>query len=638
MDASLLAVAPFLALFGAVINGLFGRSLREPLPGIIASGAVLVGFFFAVVAFFGVSGDTPAVQVELLKFLQAGDFSLDLGFVIDRLSVVMALIITGVGFLIHIFSMAYMANDNGYSRYFSYLNLFIAAMLILVLGDSYVLMFVGWEGVGVASFLLIGFWYQERKNPDAARKAFIVNRVGDAGFLLAMFLTYKTFGTLNIAAVNAAAPALMFGFGTVTAIGLLYLIAAAGKSAQLPLQVWLPDAMAGPTPVSALIHAATMVTAGVYLIARNGGLFAMSPEASATVAWIGGLTALIAAIAAITQTDIKKVLAYSTISQVGFMIVAAGTGAYWVAIFHLLTHAFFKALLFLASGSVIHALGGEQDMRKMGGLAKYLPVTRLTSLIGVAAIAGVPLFAGFFSKDAIMVHAFTSPLIADFGGVVVYGMLLLAALGTAFYMFRWYWLTFEGDYRGDAKLLAKANDGSGLQTVPLIVLAAGSILTGFLGLPAVLGTAKLQTWLAPVVQYVEFPHLSAGLEWVLILVSIAIAAAGLLLGYVVYAKNNGQLEQRYADSALAKLARAGLGFDAAYNFALVKPLTNFAGAVRDADELIVDRFFRLLGPIIGFFSQATTRIQSGFTRGYAFLMMFGVFIILVVLVVKGVMG
>lgn len=638
MDASILALAPFIALLGAVINGLFGRSLKEPLPGIIASVAVFVGFIFAGVAFFGVSGDTPAVSVHLLNFLQAGDFTLDLGFMIDRLSVVMALIITGVGFLIHVFSMAYMAKDNGYSRYFSYLNLFIAAMLILVLGDSYVLMFVGWEGVGVASFLLIGFWYQERKNPDAARKAFIVNRVGDAGFLLAMFLTFKTFGTLDIAAVNAAAPALMFGFGTVTAIGLLYLIAAAGKSAQLPLQVWLPDAMAGPTPVSALIHAATMVTAGVYLIARNGGLFAMSPEASAVVAWVGGLTALVAAIAAITQTDIKKVLAYSTISQVGFMIVAAGTGAYWVAVFHLLTHAFFKALLFLASGSVIHALKGEQDLRKMGGLGKYLPVTRLTSLIGVAAIAGVPLFAGFFSKDAIMVHAFTSPLIADHGGVAIYVILLVAALGTAFYMFRWFWLTFEGEYRGNKELLKETNDGGSTQTVPLIVLAAGSILTGFLGIPAVLGTPKLETWLAPVLHQVPFVHPSASTEWLLILVSIAVAAAGLLVGYLVYAKQGGKLEEQYGESGAAKLAREGLGFDAAYNFVLVKPLTNFAAAVRDADELIVDRFFKLLGPVVGWFSEAVTRIQTGYTRAYAFLMTAGVLVILAVLVLKGVIG
>ena len=347
---TLAAFAPLVALLGALINGLFGKRLREPLPGIIAASAVGTGFVLSVLAFFGLFAyPERTAHLPLWSYLQGGPFSLDLGFVIDPLSITLMLIITGVGLLIHVYSASYMHRDPGFSRYFSALNLFVAAMLVLVMADSFFLMFIGWEGVGVCSYLLIGFWYAIKENADAARKAFIVNRVGDVGFLLAMFLTVKTFGTLNIAEVNAAAP-LLAGSAVVTVLGLLYLLAACGKSAQLPLQTWLPDAMAGPTPVSALIHAATMVTAGVYLIARTAPLFASTPDASAVVAWVGGITALVAAFAALTQQDIKKILAYSTISQLGFMFAAVGVGAYWVAIFHVLTHACFKALLFLGAG------------------------------------------------------------------------------------------------------------------------------------------------------------------------------------------------------------------------------------------------------------------------------------------------
>ncbi|HNQ99503.1 MAG TPA: NADH-quinone oxidoreductase subunit L, partial [Trueperaceae bacterium] len=347
------ALAPLLALAGALVNGLFGRNLKEPAPGIIASVAVAAGFVLSLIAFFGVAGSGEAVRVGFGDFLRAGDFTLSLGFHLDQLSVLMMLIITGVGLLIHVYSIGYMHGDPGYSRYFAQLNLFVASMLVLVMADSFVLMFIGWEGVGVCSFLLIGFWYHDLANASAGRKAFIVNRVGDVGFLLAMFLTFKVFGSLDIQTVSAMAPTMLYGSAVLTGIGLLYLLAAAGKSAQLPLHVWLPDAMAGPTPVSALIHAATMVTAGVYLIARTSAVYAVAPAALATVAWVGVLTALVAAIAAVGQTDIKRILAYSTISQVGFMIAAVGAGAYWAGIFHVLTHAFFKALLFLGAGSVI---------------------------------------------------------------------------------------------------------------------------------------------------------------------------------------------------------------------------------------------------------------------------------------------
>src|SRR5690606_31286431 len=361
---TVVALAPLVALVGAVVNGLIGRGIREPVTGIIASVATGAGFVLSLWAFFAYPADAEGYRYVFAEFLRAGTLSVDLGFAIDQLSLVMCMVITGVGFLIHVYSIGYMKGDSGHARYFAQLNLFVAAMLVLVLADSFPLMFVGWQGVGVCSFLLIGFWYQQRDNADAARKAFIVNRIGDVGFLLAMFLTFQVFGSLDINTVTQAAPGVAFGSAALVGIGLLFLLAAAGKSAQIPLQLWLPDAMAGPTPVSALIHAATMVTAGVYLIARTGPLFAQAPAAAATVAWIGVLTALIAAIAAFAQTDIKRILAYSTISQVGFMIAAVGAGAYWAGIFHVVTHAFFKALLFLGAGSVIHAMGGEQDVRR----------------------------------------------------------------------------------------------------------------------------------------------------------------------------------------------------------------------------------------------------------------------------------
>ncbi|MFO7545452.1 MAG: proton-conducting transporter membrane subunit, partial [Trueperaceae bacterium] len=457
---TLAALAPLLALAGALVNGLFGRALKEPLPGIIASLAVAGGFVLSLLAFFGLGGAEGSVRVSLGRYLTGGDLSVDLGFMIDPLAVTMMLVITGVGLLIHVYSIGYMHGDDGYSRYFAQLNLFVAAMLVLVMADSFPLMFVGWEGVGVCSYLLIGFWYRDRANPDAGRKAFIVNRVGDVGFLLAMFLTFQVFGTLDIQAVNAMAPSMLYGSALLTGIGLLYLVAAAGKSAQLPLQVWLPDAMAGPTPVSALIHAATMVTAGVYLIARTGAVFSMAPAAAAnpelyagpatlialllfvgaagksaqiplyvwlpdamagptpvsalihaatmvtagvymvvrcnifyvlspgamlTVAVVGGLTAIVAATIGLVQNDIKKVLAYSTVSQLGLMFLGAGAGAFVAAIFHVVTHAFFKACLFLGSGSVIHAAGGEQDMRKMGGLKRHMPITYWTFLAATLA-------------------------------------------------------------------------------------------------------------------------------------------------------------------------------------------------------------------------------------------------------------
>ena len=638
--AAWLALAPALALAGALINGLFGRALKEPLPGILATLVAASTFILSLIAFFALQGAEQAVTVELWPYLQAGSFELSLGFRIDQLSVLMMLIITGVGSLIHLYSIGYMHGDAGYARYFSFLNLFIAAMSVLVLADSFLLMFVGWEGVGVSSFLLIGFWYATKANADAARKAFIVNRIGDVGFLLAMFLSVATFGTLNIAEVNAAAVGMAFGSGTLAILGILLLIAATGKSAQLPLQVWLPDAMAGPTPVSALIHAATMVTAGVYLIARTAPLFSMTPLASAVVAWVGAITALIAAFAALAQTDIKKILAYSTISQLGYMFVAVGVGAYWVGIFHVFTHAFFKALLFLGAGSVIHALGGEQDIRKMGGLGAKMRLTGTTSLIATLAIAGVPLLSGFFSKDAILAHAFTTLHLDGYGKYGLYGVLLVTAAMTAFYMFRWYYGIFAGRSRMDAKVEKGVHESPVSMTLPLGVLAVFAVGAGYLGLPEFAFPNWIAHWLEPAtlgeLTDVPFAHPALWIEWLLIGASVVAAAVGLGLGWWIYAARKGAPVKGLAESPLARLSRSGVGFDAIYRALFVGGSEGTASGVAVLDRDLLDRGLLGLGSAMTAVGRLAARLQSGFVRAYALAMWIGVAALVLVVTWLGV--
>lgn len=621
----LASLAPLLALVGAVINGLFGRNLRGNAAGIIASLAVGAGFVLSVMAFLGVRAE-GAVRVSFGDFLVAGDFNVGLGFHFDQLSVLMMMIITGVGLLIHIYSIGYMQGDEGFPRYFAQLNLFVAAMLVLVMADSFPLLFVGWEGVGVCSFLLIGFWYKDLANASAGRKAFIVNRVGDFGFLLAMFLTYKAFGTLDIQAVNAAAPSFAYGAAILTGIGLLYLLAAAGKSAQLPLHTWLPDAMAGPTPVSALIHAATMVTAGVYLIARTGGIFANAPTAAATVVWVAVLTALMAAIVAIGQTDIKKILAWSTISQVGFMVAAVGAGAYWAGIFHVLTHAFFKALLFLGAGSVIHALGGEQDVRRMGGLGRKMRVTGTTSLIATLAIAGVPLLSGYFSKDAILGALLTSGPLGAYGGQILFALLMVTAGITAFYMFRWYYLVFAGQPRSSAEY-ERAHESPAVMTVPLGILAVGSVLIGYVGLPAFLAPNLIQEWLAPVMAQVDFDHLSTANEWLLLIGSVVVAAVGLGLGYFVYVIGEGAAARRIGNTPLANASRGAFGIDRLYRGLFTVPGEGLAEGVSSLDRDVVDRGLAELAGSVPLLGRLMVLLQSGYVRTYAFAMILGVLIL-----------
>lgn len=472
--SQLIPIIPLLPLLGFIIIGLFGNKLNKTLAGGIASATVLGAFVASLALFFNIHQNHKAFEYIAFTWIKAGGFQADMGFLIDELSVWMMLVITGIGFLIHIYSTGYMAHDPGFSRFFAYLNLFIFSMLLLVMGNNFLILFIGWEGVGLCSYLLIGFWYKNNEYGKAARKAFIMNRIGDLGLLLGIFLIFTTIGTVNYANLNTlvatATPT------TLTVIAILLFVGAMGKSAQIPLYTWLPDAMAGPTPVSALIHAATMVTAGIYMVVRTNVIYTASPFALAFVALIGLATSLFAAIIGLRQNDIKKVLAYSTVSQLGLMFLALGAGAYASAMFHLTTHAFFKALLFLGAGSVIHAMSGEQDIRNMGGLKDKLPQTFRIFLIGTLAIIGFPLLSGFFSKDEILANVFAySPVLWFFG--------LVSSVITAFYMLRLLFLTFYGNFRGTEQQAHHLHESPASMTIPLWILAGLSVIGGLLNLP-----------------------------------------------------------------------------------------------------------------------------------------------------------
>jgi len=508
----LIYLVPLMPLIGFLILGLFGKRIKnESLIGGLASAAVGISFVVTSLIFFGLlssPSDSPHI-VKLFTWISVGNFNIDWAYQVDQLSITFAMFITGVGFLIHIYSIGYMHGDRSFYRFFAYLNLFVFMMLNLVLADNYLLTFFGWEGVGLASYLLIGFWY-DRKFPgvritwtgDAGMKAFIVNRIGDFGFLIAMFMILVTFKTLNYNEVFDLASSNYLEYmnaGIITAITLMIFLGCTGKSAQLPLAVWLPDAMAGPTSVSALIHAATMVTAGIFLVARNSVLFSLSETTMSVVVVVGALTAIIAASIGLVQNDIKKVLAYSTVSQLGFMFVALGVGAYYIAIFHVITHAFFKGLLFLGSGSVIHGMHGEQDIKKMGGLKKYMPITSKTFFIGTMAIAGIPFFSGFMSKDEILWYAWSSH---HGGGWLVWVVLAISAMFTAFYMFRLYYLTFEGEERFDHKHV-HPHESPKTVTFALITLAVLSTIGGLMNIPPALtpwihSDPLLKSWLKPI--------------------------------------------------------------------------------------------------------------------------------------------
>jgi len=550
--AGYVGAIPLLPLAGAVVLGLGGAPLQRrfgKLPvSVLACGTVATSFVLSVVAFFQLAGLAPEHRLllaDLFPWVRVGTLNVDVAFGVDPLSAVMILVVTGIGGLIHLYATGYMHDDPAFWRFFAYLNLFTFAMLTLVLGDSLLLMFVGWEGVGFCSWALIGFWHKELYNTTAGNKAFIVNRIGDFGFVLGIFLLFWTMdarghGTLVFRELAEHAHLLegqvFWGLPVATLVTLFLFIGATGKSAQIPLYVWLPDAMAGPTPVSALIHAATMVTAGVYMIARTNFLFAMAPLTLAVVATVGAATALLAATIALAQNDIKRVLAYSTVSQLGYMFLAMGVGAYAAGIFHLMTHAFFKACLFLGSGSVIHAMGGEQDMRKMGGLVKYMPATSTTFIVATLAIAGIPPLAGFFSKDEILWQAFSSPQ----GSVALWATGVGVAGLTAFYMFRQVFMVFFGTCRADLETRHHLHESPAVMTVPLWILMGGSILAGLLWLPFDL-FVPFERWLAPVMEHHGEVHAAAagaGREALLMLTSLAAAAGGIGLAYRMYASES----------------------------------------------------------------------------------------------------
>jgi NADH-quinone oxidoreductase subunit L len=580
----------------------------SPLKKIISflcPGMVLLSFIFslgAVIQLYGTPGRVHQVikftWLAGLPFMTAGHtlarFGADFGFLLDPLSSVMILVVTFIGFLIHVYSTGYMAHDGGYYRFFGYLNLFVFFMLMLVLANNYVLLFVGWEGVGLCSYLLIGFYYHKKSAGDAGKKAFIVNRIGDAGFIMGMLLMFSVLGTVRFLDVNKALEAFgpEAGFGILGAMALLLFIGATGKSAQFPLYVWLPDAMEGPTPVSALIHAATMVTAGVYMVARSAHLFRLTPDTSAIVAAVGAFTAIFAASIALTQNDIKRVLAYSTVSQLGYMFLALGVGAYWVGIFHLYTHAFFKALLFLGSGSVIHAMSGEQDIRFMGGLKNKIPVTYTTMLIGTLAIAGIPGLAGFFSKDEILWQTFSN------GFTLLWVVGAVTALMTAFYMWRLMAMTFYGESRVDEKKAAHVHESPKNMTIPLMVLAAGSVLAGWVGVPKLWsvfpeGFRFLEHWLSSVVgtEAAEGAGHAApeSLEWGLMLLSVALAVAGISFAWYLYTKRRPQDEPLKAMGALYNGSLHKWYVDEIYDFLFVNGLVKGGGNLLSAfDKNVVD--------------------------------------------------
>ncbi|MBZ0264472.1 NADH-quinone oxidoreductase subunit L [bacterium] len=642
-------------LLGVVLNGFFGNRWSGKAAGILASTMIGASFVVAVMITMQLIGMDPHHRMEEIKYftwIKVGGLNLDFGFLIDPLTTVMILVVTGISTLIHIYSIGYMHGDSRMRLFFVYLNLFVFFMLVLVLGNSYPIMFIGWEGVGLASYLLIGFWWEDQSKAEAGMKAFVVNRIGDFGMLVAMFLLFSHLGTLTFTEVFDAA-AIKWGHhignATITAITLMLLLGATGKSAQLPLYVWLPDAMAGPTPVSALIHAATMVTAGVYMIARSNLLYMLAPTSMTVVALVGGLTAFFAATIGLKQMDIKKVLAYSTVSQLGYMVMACGIGAFGAGVFHLMTHAFFKALLFLGSGAVIHTMHGAlhhvhdhhtdpQDIRNMGGLRKYIPVTFSTFFIATLAIAGIPGLSGFFSKDEILAQSFAS------GNMLAYGLGLAAAVITAFYMFRLVFLTFYGEYKGPEGSAEGLHESPKSMTVPLIILAFLAIVGGYVGLPIVLGenVNLFHNYMHPVfahgqeVVHHHANHLSHATEWLLIGISVAAALVGIFLAWTIYRKQGKVALPDAAQAGIDKVLLNKYYVDELYNFIVIKPLIgicNFAWKIFDAgfiDGILVLGSAKSVRWIGG----GVRRLQTGVVGNYAFMLAVGILVLLIAFLVN----
>ncbi|MEO6883824.1 MAG: NADH-quinone oxidoreductase subunit L [Bacteroidia bacterium] len=620
---------PVFPLIGFLIIGLFGKKFSKGVVAVIGCTTILAAFIISAILFFQlISGSITATTVPLFDWISAGSFSAPFSFLVDPLSSIFLLIITGVGFLIHLYSVGYMHDDEAFYRFFSYLNLFIFFMLLLVLGSNYLILFVGWEGVGLCSYLLIGFWFKNNDYNNAAKKAFVMNRIGDLGFLLGIILIYITFGSTSYSGIFSQAKFFTAGRPVLTAITLLLFVGAMGKSAQIPLYTWLPDAMAGPTPVSALIHAATMVTAGIYMIARSNILYTLSPFTMSLVAIIGVVTAVFAASIALVQNDIKKVLAYSTVSQLGYMFLGLGVGAFTGAVFHVMTHAFFKALLFLGAGSVIHAMGGEQDIRKMGGLKKHLPITAITFLIATLAISGIPPFAGFFSKDEILAHAF--------GSNVWYWVLGLGgSLMTAFYMFRLLYLTFYGKFRGTEKQEHHLHESPSIMTIPLIVLAVLSVVGGFVGIPESLGgTHILNKFLSPVFADSTLKTLpdilSAGTEQMLMGITVV-----LLLGVIYFARHKYIVKQEIPVAEgqkigfVHKLLYHKYFVDELYNNVITKPLDALSEQFdKTFENRLIGGTVNGIGKLVVRLSDLFRRLQTGSIGFYIFAMVISIICIL----------
>jgi NADH-quinone oxidoreductase subunit L len=615
-----------LPLVGATVLLLFGRRIGRA-AGPLACSTIGVSFIAGVITFFRLLSQGEQGRegtVRLFEWIVAGDFGVGADLLVDPLSMVMVLVVTGVGFLIHVYSIGYMGGDPRYPRYFAYLNLFAASMLLLVLADNILLLYVGWEGVGLCSYLLIGFWFERRTAANAARKAFLVNRIGDFAFMLGIFVLAATAGSLRVGAINEAAAAMSAGVATTAA--LLLFAGATGKSAQIPLYVWLPDAMEGPTPVSALIHAATMVTAGVYMVARFGAVFEASGGLALTVvAWIGALTALWAALMATAEYDIKRVLAYSTISQLGYMFLASGVAAYSAGMFHLVTHAFFKALMFLGAGAVMHALGGATDMRAMGGLRKVMPITGSTFLIGWLAISGIVPFSGFFSKDAILASAWQQ------GQYALWGIGVGTALLTALYMSRLYFRVFEGEVRHPVD--AHPHDAPPTMAVALVVLGALSVVGGLINLP---GLLTLEHFLEPVVGHSEVP--GGLLPWLLAGAALLVAALGIAFAAGLYLSPRGEARRATLYARLQPLvdaARNKFYVDELYGRTIVLPgkaIASFCAAT--VDVRLIDGFVNGVGAFIAGSAEGLRRLQTGYVRNYGATFLVGVAVIFSVLVVR----
>ena len=609
-------------LVGFLLNGLGRNIWSKKVVATQATGYIFASFVFSLLAFWNVQ-EQGAIVVHYFDFINTSTVKIPFDFRVDALSSLFLLVITGVGTLIHLYSSAYMHEESAphYARYFAYLNLFIFSMLLLVLGDNYVIMFIGWEGVGLCSYLLIGYWFTNTTYNNAAKKAFIMNRIGDLGFLLAIFWLIVKLGTVSYGEVLTAESLAKLSSTDITAITLLLFVGAMGKSAQIPLYTWLPDAMAGPTPVSALIHAATMVTAGIYMITRTNIFYTHSEIAQTVVAIIGISTALLAATIAIKQNDIKKVLAYSTVSQLGYMFLGLGVGAYSGAVFHVITHAFFKALLFLAAGSVIHAMHHEQDIRKMGGLKSKLPITHLTFLIGCIAIAGVPPFSGFFSKDEILAAAYAKNPIYWFLGVV-------GAAMTAFYMFRLYATTFLGQFRGTEAQASHLHESPISMTLPLIILAVLSAVGGAMGVPEILGGHHwLSHHLSSIIGAEHALHLSHTTEWILMGTSVAIALIALLIAIGKYSKQADGEPQ----TALGKFLYNKWLVDELYENAIVQPLNRLAGFLKDVVEKnVIDGVVNGTGKLVQYGARQTRLMQSGQVGYYILFMVLSIVLLFLI--------